>query len=146
MCLFWKIVNGFAPSYLSKFLPVKQPSRNPNRQNHLVSYTKNTNYFANSFFPYCTDKWNSLDPALKSIKTLSLFKKALLEFIRPSAAHVFDVIDHSGLKLLTRLRLKLSHLNEHKFQHNFHDTLNPLCTCSLEPETNNHFLLHCPSL
>ena len=56
---------------------------------------------------------------------------------------MFDVIDHSGLKLLTRLRLRLSHLNEHKFRHNFHDTLNPLCTCSLEPETNIHFLLHC---
>ena len=144
MCLFWKIINGFAPSYLSKLLPEKQPLRNPNRQDHYVSFSKNTNYYANSFFPYCTDKWNSLDPAIKDIKTLPLFKKALLEFIRPSAAHVFDVIDHSGLKLLTRVRLKLSHLNEHKFRHNFRDTLNPLCSCSLEPETSNHFLLHCP--
>ena len=144
MCLFWKIVNGFAPSYLSKLLPTKQASRNPTRQNRYVSFSKNTNYFANSFFPYCTDKWNELDPAIKDIKSLPLFKKALLDFIRPSAAHVFDVSDHSGLKLLTRLRLRLSHLNEHKFRHNFRDTLNPLCTCNLEPETNSHFLLHCP--
>ena len=36
MCLFWKIINGFAPSYLSKFLPDKQPSRNPNRQDLFV--------------------------------------------------------------------------------------------------------------
>ena len=80
----------------------------------------------------------------KYINKLPLFKKAILHFIRPSAAHVFDVIAHSGLKLLTRLRLNLSHLNEHKFRHNFRDTLNPLCTCSLEPETSIHFLLHCP--
>ena len=144
MCLFWKIINGFAPSYLSKFLPDKQPSRNPNRQDLFVSFSKNTNYFANSFFPYCTDEWNSLDPAIKNINKLPLFKKAILEFVRPSAAHVFDVIDHFGLKLLTRLRLNLSHLNEHKFRRNFRDTLNPLCTCSLEPETTIHFLLHCP--
>ena len=143
MCLFWKIVNGFVPSYLAKLLPTKQASRNPIRQNRYVSFSKSTNYFANSFFPYCTDKWNELDPAIKNIKTLPLFKKALLEFIRPSAAHVFDVSDHSGLKLLSRLRLRLSHLNEHKFRHNFRDTLNPLCTCSLEPETTSHFLLHC---
>ena len=119
MCLFWKIVNGLAPSYLSKLLPANQVSRNPSRQNRYISFPKNTNYFANSFFPYCTDKWNEIDPAIKDIKSFSLFKKALLEFIRPTAAHVFDVSDHPGLKLLTRLRLGLSHLNEHKFRHNY---------------------------
>ena len=36
-----------------------------------------------------------------------------------------------------------SHLNEHKFRYNFHDFLNPLCKCKLEPETTNHFLLRC---
>ena len=94
MCLFWKIVNGLAPSYLSNLLPAIQLSRNPNRQNLYASFSKNTNYFANSFFPYCTDKWNSLDPAIKNIETLSLFKKALLQFIRPSAAEVFNVSDY----------------------------------------------------
>ena len=33
------------------------------------------------------------------------------------------------LKLLTRLRLTLIHLRERKFKHNFHDSLNPNCTC-----------------
>ena len=36
-----------------------------------------------------------------------------------------------------------SHLNEHKFRHNFHDFLNTLCECKLEPETTSHFLLRC---
>ena len=35
----------------------------------------------------------------------------------------------------------LSHLNEHKFKHNFHDFLNPLCACNLKPETASHYLL-----
>ena len=144
MCLFWKIVKGFAPDYLCNLLPILQHSRNPNRQNCYSSFSKNTNFFANSFFPHCTDQWNELDPTIKQLQSISLFKKALLKFIRPTAAHVFDVTDHSGLKLLTRLRLGLSHLNEHKFRHNFHDTINPLCSCSLEPETVSHFLLHCP--
>ena len=32
----------------------------------------------------------------------------------------------NGLKLLTRLRFGLSHLNEHKFNHNFKDYVYPL--------------------
>ena len=47
------------------------------------------------------------------------------------------------LKLLTRLRLGLIHLNEHKFLHNFEDCLNPLCSYSLEIEDTTHYLLHC---
>ena len=45
--------------------------------------------------------------------------------------------DHNpvGFKLLTRLRLVLSHLNQHKFNHNFQDCLNPLCSVSLEVES-----------
>ena len=47
------------------------------------------------------------------------------------------------MQLLTRLRLGFSHLNEHKFRHNFRDFLNPLCECKLEAETTSHFLLNC---
>ena len=53
------------------------------------------------------------------------------------------MFDPSGLKLLTRLRLGFSHLNEHKFRHNFRDCLNPLRLCSLEIENTSHYLLHC---
>ena len=44
---------------------------------------------------------------------------------------------------MTRLRLDLSHLNEHRFRHNFQDCLNPLCSCSLEIENTLHYLMHC---
>ena len=46
-------------------------------------------------------------------------------------------------KLLTRFRLNFSHLNEHRFLHNFQDCLNPLCSCSLDTEDISHYLLHC---
>ena len=46
--------------------------------------------------------------------------------------------------LLTRLRLGLSHLNEHKFKHGFNDTINPICICGGEIESINHFFLYCP--
>ena len=119
------------------------PSRNPIRANLLSTIPVRTEYARNSFFPYCVNEWNKLDPAIRDLKKISLFKNALLRFIRPSSADVFNVNDPTGLKLLTRLRLNLSHLNEHKFNHNFNDTLNPLCSCSLEPESTTHYLLHC---
>ena len=42
-----------------------------------------------------------------------------------------------------RLRLGVSHLNEHKFKNNFQDTLNPLCTCGCDVENTCHFLIYC---
>ena len=57
--------------------------------------------------------------------------------------------------MLTRLRLGLSHLSEHRFNHNFdhlsehrfnhnfENCLNSLCTCSLEVKSTTDFFLHC---
>ena len=51
--------------------------------------------------------------------------------------------DPLGEKLLTRLRLKFSHLKEHKFRHGFADTINPMCACGVDVQTMEHFLLRC---
>ena len=45
---------------------------------------------------------------------------------------IYNIHDPMAIKYLTRLRLGLSHLNDHKFRHNFQDCLNPLRPCSLE--------------
>ena len=49
-----------------------------------------------------------------------------------------------GIKLITRLRLGLSHLRDHKSKHSFLDCLNPICCCGKDIETTLHYLLHCP--
>ena len=41
------------------------------------------------------------------------------------------------------MRLKFSHLKEHKFRYGFADTINPMCACGADVETTEHFLLHC---
>ena len=68
---------------------------------------------------------------------------SLLKFIRTVPNSVFNVVDIYGIKLLTRLRVDLSHLREHKCKHSFQDTINPLSSCSLEIESTFHFFLHC---
>ena len=61
---------------------------------------------------------------------------------RPIPKPVYNVHSPVALKLLTRLRLGLSHLNQHKFNLNFQDCLKSLCSCSLEVESVSHFFLH----
>ena len=47
------------------------------------------------------------------------------------------------MKFLTRLRLNFSHLKEHKFKHNFRDTINNMCSCGAGIEATDHYLLRC---
>ena len=69
---------------------------------------------------------------------------SLKKFIRPSQNRVYNCHDPKGIKLLTRLRVGLSCLHEHKFKHSFQDTLNRICNCGEDTETTSHYLLHCP--
>ena len=82
---------------------------------------------------------------LKKTPSLAVFKKSILEFIRPSPNSVFNCHIPIGIKYLTRLRVGLSHLREHKFKHGFQDLLNPMCLCGNDIESTIHFFLHCPS-
>ena len=68
-----------------------------------------------------------------------MFRKNIIHFIRPAPNSIYNC--H---KLITRLRLGLSHLREHKSKHNFQDSINPLCNCSHDIEFKTHYLLHCP--
>ena len=61
---------------------------------------------------------------------------------RPHANCTYRIHNPVGIRLLTRLRLGLNLLNEHKFRHNFAYCVNLLCSCSIKPETTLHFFLH----
>ena len=84
-----------------------------------------------------------LSDEIRSIESSKQFKKTPFDFTRPKENSIYAIHNISGLKLLTRLRLNFSHLNEHKFRHNFKDTINPMCSCGFEPETTDHYLLRC---
>ena len=77
------------------------------------------------------------------LSVLLKFSYTSAKFYWPSENKIFNIHDQVGMKLLTRLRLGLSHLREHKFWHNFEDTLNPLCSCNIEAEKTLHFFLWC---
>ena len=56
---------------------------------------------------------------------------------------ISSIFNPLGLKLIKRLWLGLSHLNEHRFNHNFNNCINPLCTCSLDIESTVYYFCHC---
>ena len=74
-------------------------------------------------------------------KSINIFKKLIIN--EKQEKSLFSVYDPLGVKLLTRLRLQFSHLNELKFRHGFSDTVNPMCTCGTEIETTEYFFLRC---
>ena len=142
LCCMFKIMNEKAPNYLTNLIPkCNQPFRT--RTNHIPTFHCRTDCFKNSFFLSTLSDWFNLDITIRNSDSIAVFKSRLLSFIRPIANNVYNIFDPIGLKLLTRFRLGLSHLNEHRFRHNFQDCMNPLCSCSLDIEDTSHYLLHC---
>ena len=100
--------------------------------------------FNYSLFPSNKLEWNKLDRRMRQSATMLPFKYAFLKIGRPVYnIPVYNIHDPNRLKLLNRLRLGLSHRNEHKFDHNSKEYVNPLCYSSLEDESVSHYLLQC---
>ena len=59
----------------------------------------------NSFLPQTITEWNKLDTSIYQAPSCSVSRKALLDFIRPTANSTFGTNYVFGLKLLTRLVL-----------------------------------------
>ena len=140
-CMF-KIMNEQAPHYLINLIPKCNQSIRT-RNSHIPTFYCRTDCFKYSFFPSTLRDWFNLDEFIRCAESISIFKNRLLSLIRPVQSSVFNIFDPKGLKLLTRLRLEFSHLNEHRFRHNFESCVNPLCSCSLTTEDTVHYLLHC---
>ena len=143
---YFTVISTKLPVYIYDFIPpVRQSQTHPNTFNF---FTCRAEYFKKThFFPCVIGKWNKLqklvngtNPEISSSGSYNIFRKSLLNFIRPRASKVNDTI---GIKLITRLRLGFSPLREHKFKHNFQDTLNPLCSCriNLSGQKNNNNLV-----
>ena len=67
----------------------------------------------------------------------------MLKRIRPKRKEKFGINDRDGQKWITQLRVRLSHLNAHKFHHYFEDTLTSMCNILDGIDDTCHFLPHC---
>lgn len=141
---FFKLKNSHHPEYLYAEIPPERQVMYNLRSARL--YEQNigrTVRFSNTYFQNTFSEWNSLTLDIRNSTSIAEFKRKLLGIIRPAQKPTYNIHDIAGIRLLTKLRLNFSALNEHKFRHNF-ECLDPICACGTGKEDNEHFLLHCP--
>ena len=120
---------------LYKVLSTKQPAC----IHDLIRPMRKFSYFKNSFFPSVVSNWNKLDQIFVILAIIEYFAY----LIRAVEMKTYHNNNSVGIKLLTRLRLSFSLLHENKFGYNFKDTLNPLCSCSVESTITTQYFLCC---
>ena len=106
--------------------------------------TENITFSKKNFFPSAVIEWNNLDLNIRNVGSFSAFENNILNFKTPTPNNVFKSENQRRIKLITRLRVGLSHLRGHKFKHSFHDTLNPIWSCRFDVELTSHYILHRP--
>ena len=106
----------------------------------LNTFRNSTEKFKNSFFPFCISEWNKLSNLTKQSGNIKKIKNTLKD-IESNERSLFSIHDPQSVKLLSRLTLNFSHLNKHKFRHNFKECVSPMCGCGLEIESTQHFFL-----
>ena len=89
-------------------------------------------------------EWNKFDPTIWNAESFGISKSNILKFIRPTPMSFLHCYNHKRIRLMTQLRLGLSHLREYKFNHNFQNCINSLCSCGMDIKSTSHFFLHCP--
>ena len=92
-----------------------------------------------NLFPSTIIEWNKLDSNVRCSPSYKLFRKWILDFIRPHPNSIFNVPNFLGSTYRIRLSFGLSHLREHKFLHIFRDSLNPICNCGNAIEATKHY-------
>ena len=86
--------------------------------------------------PHSVYAWNNVN----------IFNKHYMDFFCVNADPIFSIHNPLGKTLLTRLRVGLSHLHEHRYQQDFVDTRYPFCTCECKSiESVEHYLLRSPN-
>ena len=75
--LFYKMVNGLAPTYLYHLVPTTVgnfSAYNLRRPNNLRTIACRTSLYSNSFLPAVINEWNNLPDEIKNAESLSSFK------------------------------------------------------------------------
>ena len=146
LSLFFLIANNQAPFYLCKAISPSVPlwRRNVNdtlNGNRFKNIFSRTIKFCDSFFPSCIVYWNELDEKLKKAINKKSFQSSLVKVVKPPRRNNFKILDKIGLKYLTQLRVGLNDLKRYKLDHNFDDTIDPMCSANDGVEEVTHFLL-----
>ena len=129
LCTLLNFKTSGLPEYLFDLIPQNNHLYNTRFLEDVTTFYSRTDAFKYSFFPSTILEWNKLERKIRQSSTLLTFRNSLLKIGRPVPKPVYNIHNPNGINLLTRLRLGLSHLNEHKFNHNFKDCVNHFESC-----------------
>ena len=110
ICTFYKIKTYHITLYLADLLPKETRLYNTHNSEDITTFQSTIETFKFSFIPWSIAEWNKLDLKIRNWSYLVL-RIYLIKRIRPLAAPIYNIHNSFDLKLLTRLRLGLSHLN-----------------------------------
>ena len=144
--MFYKITFNLAPEYLYDLVPpnVSEISNYNLRNSQNISVPLyRISIYQNSFFPSCIKLWNSLDPSLRQLPTISSFKLRMhqLYFKNKKPPLYYYHGDRIASMLHARLRNACSILNSDLFKANLIENAN--CLCGHNIENAEHFLMEC---
>ena len=145
MSLIYEVFKNESPRYHFNTIPNSNEQCQTRHSDNIPTFFARHDYLKNSFFPSAITEWNKLDCFVKNADSFHVFKKHILNFVRPLPNSIFNIHNPLGIKYLTRLRIGFSHLKEHQFRPNFQDSVDAMCSCGSATETTKHFLLHCPN-
>ena len=143
--LFFLIANKQARLYICNVISPLNPLCRWNHHDNLNGIRFKTLFsrtvkFNDSFFPSCVVDWNELDEIFKKAINKKFFQSSLVKLVSPPKSNNFNILDNLGLMYLTQLRVGL---NRYKFDHNFNDTIDPMCSVNDGVEDSTHLLLSC---
>ena len=124
---FYKAFKSEHPQYLSHLIPVRNSSHTSRNVHSIPIFIVKLVFSKKSFFPSTSSERKKLDSGIGNSEGLSIFRKNILHFIRSAPNSIYNCHNPKEVKSIKRLRLGLGRLREHKFKHNFQDSINPLC-------------------
>ena len=110
-----------------------------------VSFPQKSVSFSQSFFPYLSKLWSSLNKSIKKQNDLSMFKENLKLVYKPVKHRHFKYGTKTGNRFLAHLRVGRSFLNSHRFMTGLSET--DKCKNCNENKVENisHYTLLCPA-
>ena len=98
-----------------------------------------------SKFDYCGIIYGeAYNAECKPLVKLLISSKAK-KFIWPKASSFFTCHKLKEVKLIKKLWIGISYLQDHKLKHSFQGCLSLICSCGVKFETTVHYLFRCPN-
>ena len=106
----YKLLSNQCPKYIFDIIP-SSVSFYDTRKKQIPFFNCRNDHFKYFFFANSLSVWSQLAPEIQNSGSIAVFKNKILFFIWPSKRSIFNANNPEGVKYLTRLRLRFSHLN-----------------------------------